>query len=155
MRLKLKRDLDLFFQKIWNKLSLILFLCFLHCFFISKAESTFVTLQFAHPITQKSLNLDKELKKYWKMFDDKVFVWWCAILPYLSDYLQFKTTLYMYIHNKIWLYCPSWTKWNNMHFQMEKIFWFEIKYINWFHTKHSKSQPLIFYICHNLCHDKR
>ncbi len=71
MRLEPERGLELCFQKIWKKLSLILFLCFLHCFFTSKAESTFVTLQFAHPMTQKSLNLDKELEKYWKVFDDE------------------------------------------------------------------------------------
>jgi hypothetical protein len=33
--------------------------------------SAFVTLQFTRPMTQKSLNLVKALRKYWKMFDDK------------------------------------------------------------------------------------
>jgi hypothetical protein len=75
-----------------------------------------------------------------------VCVWRCAILPHLSNYLKFKTTLYIYIYHKI---CPSWTKWNNMHFQMEIFFWVQVKYIKWIHTRHSKSQPLIFYICHN------
>jgi hypothetical protein len=31
----------------------------------------FAALQFVHPITQNSLNLVKELKIYWKMFNDK------------------------------------------------------------------------------------
>jgi hypothetical protein len=37
----------------------------------SDAQRTFVTLQFVHPMTLKSLNLAKEWGKYWKVFDDK------------------------------------------------------------------------------------
>jgi len=70
MRLKLKWGIELFFQKIWSKLSLILFLCLLRCSFTSETQRKFVTLQFAHPMTQKSLNLIKQWVKYWKMFRD-------------------------------------------------------------------------------------
>jgi hypothetical protein len=61
--LELERDLELFFLKIWSKLSLILFFCFLHCSFTSKAQRTFVALQFVCPMTQKLLNLVKEWGK--------------------------------------------------------------------------------------------
>ncbi len=37
----------------------------------SDAQRTFVTLQFAHVMTLKSLNLAKESGEYWKVFDDK------------------------------------------------------------------------------------
>jgi hypothetical protein len=71
MGVKLKKGLDLFFQMFWSKPSLILFLYFfLCCSFMSDAQRTFLTLQFAHSMTQKSLNLIKERGKYWKMFDD-------------------------------------------------------------------------------------
>ncbi len=61
-----------FFQENWSKLSLILFLlCFLHCSSTFDTQRTFVTLQFTCPMTQKSLNLVKALRKYWKIFDDK------------------------------------------------------------------------------------
>jgi hypothetical protein len=43
----------------------------LHCSFTSDAQRTFVALQFARPMTQKWLNLAKELGKYWKMFNDR------------------------------------------------------------------------------------
>jgi hypothetical protein len=71
MGLELERDLELFFQKNWSKLSLTLFLCFLRCSFTSDAERTFIALQFGGAMTQKLLNLVKEWQKYWKMFDDK------------------------------------------------------------------------------------
>ncbi len=71
-RLELERVLDLFSQKIWNELSLILFLCFLESLLLYfDAQRTFVAFQFAHPMTQKSLNLANESGKYWKVFDDK------------------------------------------------------------------------------------
>jgi hypothetical protein len=60
MNLELESSLELFFQTFESKLSLILFLCFLHCSFTSDTERTFETLQFAHPMTQKSLDLIKE-----------------------------------------------------------------------------------------------
>jgi hypothetical protein len=44
----------------------LLFLCFLCCSFTCDDQRTFVALQFAHPMTQKSLNLVKELEEYWK-----------------------------------------------------------------------------------------
>jgi len=69
--LELERSLELFFQKNWSKLSLILFPCFLHCSVIFVAQGTFVALQFAYPMTQKLLNLGLELENYWKMFGDK------------------------------------------------------------------------------------
>ncbi len=69
--LKLERDLVLLFQKIWSKLSLILFLCFLGCSFIFEVERTFVGLQFVCPVTPKLLNLVKEWEKYWKVFDHR------------------------------------------------------------------------------------
>lgn len=71
MRLELERGLELFFQENWSKLSLILFQCFLCCSFTFDVIFFFVTLQFVHPTTQKSLNLAKELAKYWKVFDGK------------------------------------------------------------------------------------
>jgi hypothetical protein len=40
------------------------------CSFISNAQRTFLALQFAHPMTQKSLNMTNEMGKYWKVFDD-------------------------------------------------------------------------------------
>jgi hypothetical protein len=43
-----------------STLSLILFLCFLHCSFTSVTQKTFGALQFISPITQKSLNLVQE-----------------------------------------------------------------------------------------------
>jgi hypothetical protein len=62
--LELERDLELFFiKKNWSKLSLILFLCFLHCSFTPKAQRSFVALQFACPMTQNLLNLVKEWGK--------------------------------------------------------------------------------------------
>jgi hypothetical protein len=60
MRLELKKGLELFFQFFKGKLSLILLLCFLRCSFTSDVQRTFVTFQFAHPMTQKLLNLIKE-----------------------------------------------------------------------------------------------
>jgi hypothetical protein len=64
--------LELFFQKKFNKLPLILFLCVL-CVssFTSDAKRTFVALQFVCPITQNPLNLVKEWGKYWKVFDER------------------------------------------------------------------------------------
>jgi hypothetical protein len=69
--LELERDLELFFQKSRSKLSFVLPLCFLSYSFTSDSQRTFVTLQFAHPMTQKSLNLIKEREIYFKTFDDK------------------------------------------------------------------------------------
>jgi hypothetical protein len=43
----------------------------LGCSFTFDIQKTFVALQFATPMTQKSFNLVKELGKYWKMFNDK------------------------------------------------------------------------------------
>jgi len=50
MGLEPERSLEVFFFKIQSELSLILFLCFLRRFFISNAQRTFLTLQFAHPM---------------------------------------------------------------------------------------------------------
>jgi hypothetical protein len=47
----------------------MLFMCFLCYSFAFDVQIT--TLQFVSPVTQKLFNLDKEWKKYWKMFDDK------------------------------------------------------------------------------------
>jgi hypothetical protein len=42
------------------------------CSFTSDdVQRWFVAFQFAHPMTQKWLNLAKELGKYWKMFSDR------------------------------------------------------------------------------------
>jgi len=71
MRFKLKRSSQLFFQNFWSKLSIIMILCFLWFSFISNVQRKFVALQFAWPMTQNLLNFDKELRKYWKMFDDR------------------------------------------------------------------------------------
>ncbi len=60
MRLELERGLELFFSKFSSKLLVILSLCSLHCSFTSDAQRTFVTLQSAHPMTQKLFNLIKE-----------------------------------------------------------------------------------------------
>jgi hypothetical protein len=46
------------FSKKFKQLSLILFLCFLCCSFTSETQRKFVTLQFAHPMTQKSAQSD-------------------------------------------------------------------------------------------------
>jgi hypothetical protein len=48
-------------------LSLILFLCFLHCSFTSDTQRSFIALQFVHTMSQKSLNLAKELGKLLKI----------------------------------------------------------------------------------------
>ncbi len=53
MELELERGLELCFQKNWCKRTL--FLCLLCCFVTCDAQRTFVILQFAHPMTQKSL----------------------------------------------------------------------------------------------------
>ncbi len=61
MGLERKKAQEFFFPKHLSKLSLILFLRFLNCSFNSAAERiTLVALQFACPMTQKSLNLIKE-----------------------------------------------------------------------------------------------
>jgi hypothetical protein len=69
MWLELERGLELFFQIFWNKLSFILFLCFLHCAFTSDFQRTFAILQFVHPITQQELNLvkgwEENIEKCW------------------------------------------------------------------------------------------
>lgn len=57
MGLEWQRDLELFLQILWSKLSFILFLCFI--FDISKKIAT---LQFVHPMRQKSLNLVEDEK---------------------------------------------------------------------------------------------
>jgi len=44
MGLELEKDLELFFQKDWNKLSLIVFMCFLYCSFIFDVQNFFVAL---------------------------------------------------------------------------------------------------------------
>jgi hypothetical protein len=44
---------------------------FLCCSFTSAGQRTFVAPQFAHPMTQKLLNLAEELIKYWKLFSDR------------------------------------------------------------------------------------
>jgi hypothetical protein len=41
------------------------------CSFTSDVQRSFVAFQFARPMTQKWLNLAKELGKYWKMFSDR------------------------------------------------------------------------------------
>ncbi len=67
--LELKSGLNFFFfKKNWSKLSLILFLCFLSCSFTSDIERTFVALQFAHAMTQKSPNSIKEWGNHWKVY---------------------------------------------------------------------------------------
>jgi len=59
MKLKLERALELFFHK-HLKQTIIHSLCFLDCSFTFDIQKTFVVLQFASPMTQKSLNLVKE-----------------------------------------------------------------------------------------------
>ncbi len=51
MGLKLERSLELFFQKNWYKLLIILFMCFLGCSFIYDVQITVVALQFPCPMT--------------------------------------------------------------------------------------------------------
>jgi hypothetical protein len=64
--------LELFFQKKFNKLPLILFLCVLCVAPLHlMLKRTFVALQFVCPITQNPLNLVKEWGKYWKVFDER------------------------------------------------------------------------------------
>jgi hypothetical protein len=41
------------------------------CSFTFDAQRTFVALLFAHPMTQKSLNLANESGKFWKVFNDE------------------------------------------------------------------------------------
>jgi hypothetical protein len=41
------------------------------CYFSFDAQRTFVAPQFAHPMTQKLLNLTNASGKYWKVFGDK------------------------------------------------------------------------------------
>ncbi len=60
MGLELERGPKLFFPFFWNKLSLLFFLCFLHCSFIYDGQRTFVAVQFECLMTQKLLNLVKE-----------------------------------------------------------------------------------------------
>jgi hypothetical protein len=60
MGLELERSLKLrYFAS-----KLMLFPCFLHCSFISDTQISIVALKFAHPLTQKLLNLAEELGKY-------------------------------------------------------------------------------------------
>jgi hypothetical protein len=65
--------LELFFQKEINELyhSSFFLVCFMCCSFTCDTERTFVSLQFACPLTQNSFNLVKEWGKYWKVFDDR------------------------------------------------------------------------------------
>jgi hypothetical protein len=93
-RLELMRGLGLF-QKTWNKLLLILFLCSLHCCLLD-SQRTFVTLQFELSMTQKLLNLLKEWVKYWIVFDDK----------YVFNYEQFYQRVKELVYNK--LHLPKW-----------------------------------------------
>jgi hypothetical protein len=71
MRLELERGLEQFLQKIWSKLWLVLFLCFLCYSFTSDTQRTLVSLQVAHPMTQKSLNSIKVWLKYWEVFGNR------------------------------------------------------------------------------------
>ncbi len=72
MRLEFTRSLELFFPKKWKETVTHPFpLFFLCCSFTFDNQRIFVTLQFAHPMTPKSLNLAKELGEYWKVLDDK------------------------------------------------------------------------------------
>jgi hypothetical protein len=75
MRLELEKGVKLFFSKKRNyHLSSSCIFCnapvllmlkeHLECSFISDTQRTFVTLQFARPMTKKSLNLVKEVRKY-------------------------------------------------------------------------------------------
>jgi hypothetical protein len=64
--------------------------CLVHCSLTSDTERTFVALQFAHPMTQKSINLVKEREKYLKMFGDGQFY------PRTQN---FGNILYFYIQN--------------------------------------------------------
>jgi hypothetical protein len=75
MRLKLEKGVKIFFSRKTNyHLSSSCIFCnaplllmlkeHLECSLTSKAQRTFVTLQFAHPMTEKSLNLAKEVRKY-------------------------------------------------------------------------------------------
>jgi hypothetical protein len=67
MGLKLERDIEIsFFKKIeanYHSFSSCLF-CIVHL--TSNAQRTFVAFQFAHPLTQKSLNLVKGTRKILK-----------------------------------------------------------------------------------------
>ncbi len=51
MGLKLTRGLELFFQKNWSKLLIIIFMCFLGCSFIYDVQRIVVALQFPCPMT--------------------------------------------------------------------------------------------------------
>jgi hypothetical protein len=67
MRLRLERDLELFFSKILKQTITgclpVISVC---CSITSDAERTFVTLQFAHSMTQKLLYLVKGMTKILK-----------------------------------------------------------------------------------------
>ncbi len=87
MGLKLKRGLELFFQKLWTKLLFIFFLCFLHCSIIFNVQRTFVAFKFVCPTTQKLFNLINEWRKYWKC--SMINTWWWVVLPYHSKICSF------------------------------------------------------------------
>jgi hypothetical protein len=90
MGLKLKRGLELFFQKLWTKLLFIFFLCFLHCSIIFNVQRTFVAFKFVCPTTQKLFNLINEWRKYWKC--SMINTWWWVVLPYHSKICSFFKT---------------------------------------------------------------
>jgi hypothetical protein len=75
MRLELEKGVELFFSKkinyhlsssciFWNAPLLLMLKEHFECSFTSDAKRKFVTLQFAHPMTEKSLNLAEEVRKY-------------------------------------------------------------------------------------------
>jgi len=75
MSLELEKGVELFFSKKTNyHLSSSCIFCnaplllmlkeHLECSFTFDARRTFVTLQFVHPITEKSLNLVEEVRNY-------------------------------------------------------------------------------------------
>jgi len=66
MRLELERDLELFFQKVWNKVSLIPFVCFLCCSLASDIKKNICNPLIYTFNDTKIAQFDQEMKIYIK-----------------------------------------------------------------------------------------
>jgi hypothetical protein len=109
MGLELKRCLELFFQKNWNKLSLIFLLCFLHCSFISNAQRTFLAFQFAHPITQNCSIWLRSYENIGKCLIIKTCFsndGWFYLNPSTRSIVWQPHTLFVFFHHR----CHHWSR---------------------------------------------
>ncbi len=79
-------------------------LCFLHCSFAFDIQRTFVALQFAHPMTQKSLNSVEVWLKYWKVFENRYMFGGRG--SYLNTCLPFKSHMFL-----LWKLGDGGNKW--------------------------------------------